>query len=432
MLDRGGADPHRRWSDLRHGRLPGDRVRRPVADPKPSPSDNPSGTGSGGGGGQDGGGQGSGSGNTDGGQGANDPQPSGTGGDRKSKDEDGDKKDADGKKDAEPSDPTDPEASVYVSPAAAAADAPTSPAPARRPGSWSVSASSLRSWQPPSSCGGGAHDPRATSGPRPAPGGVVALGARARRRGVPHPQPPAARHHHRGRCARRRCPAQRGAVGGELPGLPRSSGWPCSASACVFEALFGAPIPGTTVLTLPEVTLPSWMAGARLGGDVTLEALVAALYSGLQLVAIFACVGAANALANPTRLLKSVPGALYEVGVAVVVALTLVPSALDPPAADPRGPSTPRSAVPRPRARSPAPPLPCSPARWSAPWLWPPRWTRAGSGGSGSVPPANDASPRRSPSPGCSRCSSAATHCSTPAHPHWSPQPCSRSASRCR
>ena len=96
----------------------------------------------------------------------------------------------------------------------------------------------------------------------------------------------------------------------------------------VFEALFGAPIPGTTVLTLPEVVLPTWMAGARLGGDVTLEALVAALYSGLQLVAILACVGAANALANPTRLLKSVPGALYEVGVAVVVALTLVPSAL--------------------------------------------------------------------------------------------------------
>ncbi len=96
----------------------------------------------------------------------------------------------------------------------------------------------------------------------------------------------------------------------------------------VFEAVFGAPIPGITVLTLPEVTLPEWMAGARLGGAVTLEALVAALYSGLQLMAILACVGAANALANPTRLLKSVPGALYEVGVAVVVALTLVPSAL--------------------------------------------------------------------------------------------------------
>jgi energy-coupling factor transport system permease protein len=97
----------------------------------------------------------------------------------------------------------------------------------------------------------------------------------------------------------------------------------------LFEVLFAAPVPGTTLLSLPELTLPGWMAGARLGGEVTLEALVAALYAGLQLVAILACIGAANSLANPTRLLKSVPGALYEVGVAVVVALTLVPSALE-------------------------------------------------------------------------------------------------------
>ena len=97
----------------------------------------------------------------------------------------------------------------------------------------------------------------------------------------------------------------------------------------VFEMLFGAPIPGTTLFTLPEATAASLDGRRRLGGDVTLEAIVAALYSGLQLVAILACVGAANSLANPTRLLKSVPGALYEVGVAVVVALTLVPSALE-------------------------------------------------------------------------------------------------------
>ena len=96
----------------------------------------------------------------------------------------------------------------------------------------------------------------------------------------------------------------------------------------VFEMLFGPPIPGTEVVTLPSVTLPEAMAGVRLGGPVTLEGLVAAFYSGLQLVAIFACVGAANALANPTRLLKSVPGALYEVGLAIVVALTLIPTAL--------------------------------------------------------------------------------------------------------
>jgi energy-coupling factor transport system permease protein len=37
------------------------------------------------------------------------------------------------------------------------------------------------------------------------------------------------------------------------------------------------------------------------------------------------CVGAANALASPRRLLKSLPGALYEMGVACVVALTFAP-----------------------------------------------------------------------------------------------------------
>lgn len=36
-------------------------------------------------------------------------------------------------------------------------------------------------------------------------------------------------------------------------------------------------------------------------------------------------MGAANALANPSRLLKSLPGALYEIGVAVVVGLTFAP-----------------------------------------------------------------------------------------------------------
>ena len=41
------------------------------------------------------------------------------------------------------------------------------------------------------------------------------------------------------------------------------------------------------------------------------------------------CVGAANALANPKRLLRAVPGALYEVGVAVVVALSVAPQLVE-------------------------------------------------------------------------------------------------------
>ncbi|MER6854284.1 energy-coupling factor transporter transmembrane component T [Streptomyces pilosus] len=93
-----------------------------------------------------------------------------------------------------------------------------------------------------------------------------------------------------------------------------------------FAVVLGSPIPGAhTVLTLPEVPLPDWAQGIRLGGRVTAEALTFALYDALRLAALLICVGAANALANPSRLLKSLPGALYEMGVAVVVALTFAP-----------------------------------------------------------------------------------------------------------
>ncbi|MEU5519518.1 energy-coupling factor transporter transmembrane component T [Streptomyces sp. NPDC047860] len=94
-----------------------------------------------------------------------------------------------------------------------------------------------------------------------------------------------------------------------------------------FAVILGSPIPGTHVLVhLPEVPLPHWAQGIRLGGNVTAEALTFALYDALRLATLLICVGAANALANPSRLLKSLPGALYELGVAVVVALTFAPN----------------------------------------------------------------------------------------------------------
>ncbi|MEV0256604.1 energy-coupling factor transporter transmembrane component T [Streptomyces sp. NPDC050732] len=95
----------------------------------------------------------------------------------------------------------------------------------------------------------------------------------------------------------------------------------------VFAIVLGSPIPGThTVVTLPEVPLPDWAKGVRIGGRVTAEGLTFALYDGIRLAGLLICVGAANALASPARLLKSLPGALYEVGVAVVVAMTFAPN----------------------------------------------------------------------------------------------------------
>ncbi|MCH6160074.1 energy-coupling factor transporter transmembrane protein EcfT [Streptomyces marispadix] len=94
-----------------------------------------------------------------------------------------------------------------------------------------------------------------------------------------------------------------------------------------FAFLLGSPVPGSHVLvTLPELPLPDWAKGVRVGGRVTAEGLVFALYDGLKLAALLLCVGSANSLANPARLLKSLPGALYEAGVAVVVAMTFAPN----------------------------------------------------------------------------------------------------------
>ncbi len=93
----------------------------------------------------------------------------------------------------------------------------------------------------------------------------------------------------------------------------------------VFHVVFGGTYGTTVLVTLPQVPLPDWAAGIRLGGPVTAEGLVFAVYDGLRLAVLLACVGAANSLANPKRLLRSLPAALYEVSVAVVVTLTAAP-----------------------------------------------------------------------------------------------------------
>jgi energy-coupling factor transport system permease protein len=83
------------------------------------------------------------------------------------------------------------------------------------------------------------------------------------------------------------------------------------------------------LFTLPELPLPAGSGGVRLGGPVTLEGVLAAAYDGARLAAVLACIGAANALASPRRLLRYVPATLYEVGTALVVALTYAPQLVE-------------------------------------------------------------------------------------------------------
>lgn len=97
----------------------------------------------------------------------------------------------------------------------------------------------------------------------------------------------------------------------------------------VFQIVIGANQSGHVLFTLPRIDLPAWAAGIRIGGPVSAEGILFTLYDSLRLAVMLLCVGAANALANPKRALRSVPGALYEVSVAVIIALTVAPQIID-------------------------------------------------------------------------------------------------------
>ena len=101
------------------------------------------------------------------------------------------------------------------------------------------------------------------------------------------------------------------------------------AARLVFRVIFGGGQGDHILFTLPQIPLPQWAAGVRLFGPVALEQLLGGFYDGLRLATMLTCLGAANALANPKRMLKAVPNALYEVGTAVVVALSVAPQLVE-------------------------------------------------------------------------------------------------------
>ncbi len=96
-----------------------------------------------------------------------------------------------------------------------------------------------------------------------------------------------------------------------------------------FRCFLGASGSGTVLLDLPRIPLPDWAAGVSLLGPVHLSDLLDGLYDGLRLAAMIICIGAANSLANPKRLLKVVPIGLYDIGTVVVVAVSVFPQMAD-------------------------------------------------------------------------------------------------------
>ncbi|MEU1281602.1 CbiQ family ECF transporter T component [Streptomyces sp. NPDC005805] len=95
----------------------------------------------------------------------------------------------------------------------------------------------------------------------------------------------------------------------------------------VFRAVFATGITPRDhfLFSLPRIPTPDWYAGIQIGGPVSLEALLSAATDGLRLACMLCCIGAANTLANPKRALRVLPGALYELGVAVTVSISVAP-----------------------------------------------------------------------------------------------------------
>ena len=87
---------------------------------------------------------------------------------------------------------------------------------------------------------------------------------------------------------------------------------------------------GVVLFELPALRVDfGFGSPVELFGNVGRASMQAALIDGLRLAAIILSIGLANSLANPRKLLKSTPAALYEVATAVSVAITLAPQLIE-------------------------------------------------------------------------------------------------------
>lgn len=93
-----------------------------------------------------------------------------------------------------------------------------------------------------------------------------------------------------------------------------------------FRTLFGGGAGPDVLFHLPRLSIPG---GLSVGGPVTAQQVLAGLYDGFRLAAILVCVGAANTLADPRRLARSLPAALTGVATSVVVALSMAPQLVE-------------------------------------------------------------------------------------------------------
>ena len=94
----------------------------------------------------------------------------------------------------------------------------------------------------------------------------------------------------------------------------------------LFRVIFNQAMIGDTVaINLPTISLSLGGQQLHFLGAVSWINLNSAFTDGLRLCAIIMGFGLANSIANPRKLLRSTPSALYEVATAAAVAINLAP-----------------------------------------------------------------------------------------------------------
>lgn len=91
--------------------------------------------------------------------------------------------------------------------------------------------------------------------------------------------------------------------------------------------LIGVPMPGKTLVVLPQVQLPDFFVGIRIGGPVTSQRLLSGFDEAILLVALILIFATANALSNPRSLLRILPRRFYGIGLVGVISSSVAPQA---------------------------------------------------------------------------------------------------------
>jgi energy-coupling factor transport system permease protein len=93
----------------------------------------------------------------------------------------------------------------------------------------------------------------------------------------------------------------------------------------IFAVLIGTPLPGEILFSLPQLQLPEWLAGIRIGGDVTKERMLLVFTESMKFAILLIAFGAASALSSPVQIIKSISGRVYLFGVVLIISVSVLP-----------------------------------------------------------------------------------------------------------